>query len=105
MIFSVLQSQNAIKIYIISLSCLIRYQRARQPNKGRILYGRATYHRDVRLYAIGGTMAAYLQCQFLITKEQFQDFTVEDWCDNSKWSDTKLLVDSSGGDLYERDEK
>ena len=65
-------------------------------NKGRILYGRATRHRDVRLCAVGA-MTMYLQCRFLATHE-FKDFTTEDWCDNSKWFDTKLLVDVNGAD-------
>jgi hypothetical protein len=35
--------------------------------------------------------------RFSVTRE-FEDFTLEDWMDNSKWFDVKLLVDLQGGD-------
>ena len=66
-------------------------------NHGRILYGRATRHRDVRLCCVGA-LSCYLQYRFHVT-EEFADFTVEDWCDNQKWFDVKLLVDV-GGPLF-----
>jgi hypothetical protein len=31
-----------------------------------------------------------------IVKREFEDFTLEDWLDNSKWFDIKLLVDLAG---------
>jgi hypothetical protein len=33
--------------------------------------------------------------RFSITRE-FENYTLEDWCDNSKWFDVKLLVDVQG---------
>ncbi|KAG7371290.1 centromere DNA-binding like protein [Nitzschia inconspicua] len=59
-------------------------------SQGRILYGRATRHRDVRLCCIGA-LAFYLQYRFYVTCE-FRDFTVDDWLDNTKWFDIKLLT-------------
>ena len=60
-------------------------------NHGRVLYGRATRHKDVNLCPIAA-FSFYLQYRFHVTGE-FEDFTVEDWCDNKKWFDVKLLVD------------
>lgn len=60
-------------------------------NHGNTFYGRATRHKDVRLCSIAA-LAMYLQLRFFITKE-FSDFTPEDWLDNSKWFDVKLLID------------
>jgi hypothetical protein len=63
-------------------------------NHGQTLYGRATRHRDVCLCCIGA-IAFYLMFRFDATKE-FEDFTLADWSDNSKWFDIKLLVDIAG---------
>ena len=52
-------------------------------NKGSIRYGRATRHRDVRLCCIGA-LTFYLNLRFFVTNE-FADFSLSDWCDNSKW--------------------
>lgn len=71
-------------------------------NKGRVLYGRATRHRDVRLCCIAG-LSFYLMMRFFLTSE-FTDFTVDDWLDNSKWFDVKLLVDTNSND-YTREMK
>ena len=60
-------------------------------NHGRVLYGCATRHKDVRLCCIGA-LAFYLQYRFYLTDE-FADFTVDNWCKNSDWFDVKLLVD------------
>ena len=65
-------------------------------NHGRVLYGRATRHKDVKLCAVGA-FSFYLQHRFHLTDE-FSDFTVDDWCDNSKWFDVKLLVDVGSPD-------
>ena len=65
-------------------------------NHGRVLYGRATRHKDVRLCPIGG-LGLYYFYRFETTGE-FRDLTVEDWLDNSKWFDIKLLVDVNGSD-------
>jgi len=60
-------------------------------NHGRLMYGRATRHRDVRLCCLGA-LAFYLMYRFDCTGE-FKDMTINDWLDNSKWFDIKLLVD------------
>ena len=65
-------------------------------NHGRTLYGRATRHKDVRLCCIGA-LSMYLQYRFHCTGE-FRTMPVEDWLDNSKWFDIKLLVDINGSD-------
>ena len=65
-------------------------------NHGRVLYGRATRHKHVKLCPIAA-FAFYLQYRFHVTDE-FLDFTIEDWCDNKKWFDIKLLVDVATGD-------
>jgi hypothetical protein len=39
-----------------------------------------------------------LQYRFFFT-DKFLDFTVDDWCDNSKWFDIKLLVDVTSGNI------
>jgi Centromere DNA-binding protein complex CBF3 subunit, domain 2 len=63
-------------------------------NKGRLIYGRAIRHRDVRLCCIGA-LSFYLQYRLYVTNE-FKDMTVEDWFDNKKWFDIKLLSDVYG---------
>jgi hypothetical protein len=60
-------------------------------NHGRTLYGRATRHKDVNLCCIGA-LSFYLMYRIWCTKE-FAGLTVEDWLDNSKWFDIKLLTD------------
>lgn len=65
-------------------------------NHGRLLYGRALRHRNAKLCCIGA-LSMYLQCRFWITDE-FANFTTEDWTNNSKWFDIKLLVDVNGAD-------
>jgi hypothetical protein len=56
-------------------------------------------HKTVERCCVGG-LAFYLGVRFHLTRE-FEDFTVDDWLDNSKWFDVKLLVDAtkSGTDL------
>ena len=61
-------------------------------NKGRKLYGRATRHADPRVCCIGA-LGFYLALRFFQTRE-FHEFTYEDWCDNKKWFDIKLLADT-----------
>ena len=63
-------------------------------NHGNMLYGRATRHRDVRLCSVGA-LVFYLGYRFDIT-EEFKNFTVDDWCNNKKWFDVKLLADAWG---------
>ena len=65
-------------------------------NHGQTLYGRATWHKDVSLCCIGA-LAFYLMYRFSVTRE-FENFTLEDWMDNSRWFDIKLLVDLQGFD-------
>ena len=64
-------------------------------NKGQKIYGRATRHRDVRRCCVGA-LAFYLMMRFHYTRE-FIDFTLEDWKNNEKWFDIKLLVDIANG--------
>lgn len=65
-------------------------------NHGRKMYGRATRHKNVFLCCVGA-LAFYLMYRFFVTSE-FKDFTVEDWMDNEKWFDIKLLIDVNGSD-------
>jgi hypothetical protein len=64
---------------------------------GRVLYSRATRHKDVRLYCVAA-LSFYLQFRFHVT-EEFLNFIVDDWTINSKWFDVKLLVDVAARDL------
>ena len=66
-------------------------------NHGRVLYGRATRHRDVRLCCVGA-LSFYLMHRFFLTNE-FEHYSAEDWLDNKKWFDVKLLVNASANDL------
>lgn len=61
-------------------------------NHGQKLYGRCMRHKDVRLCAVGA-LSFYLAYRFVITRE-FEAMQLEDWMDNSKWFDQKLLVES-----------
>jgi Centromere DNA-binding protein complex CBF3 subunit, domain 2 len=65
-------------------------------NNGQSRYGRAIRHKDVTLCCIGA-LSFYLMMRFSVTCE-FEEFTVDDWCDNKKWFDTKLLVDVNSAD-------
>jgi Centromere DNA-binding protein complex CBF3 subunit, domain 2 len=69
-------------------------------NKGSIRYGRAMRHRDVALCCVGA-LSFYLMYRFLLTSE-FANFTLDDWLDNSRWFDIKLLVDSNATDKTKR---
>jgi hypothetical protein len=62
-------------------------------NHGMWLYGYVMTHILVELCSLGG-IVLYLTFWFVTTKE-FDLFTVEDWLDNNKWFDIKLLVDAS----------
>ena len=53
-------------------------------------------HRLVELCSLGG-FVFYLAMRFANTKE-FDSFTTEDWQDNEKWFDIKLLVDATRHD-------
>ena len=59
-------------------------------NDGTKLFGRSIRHKDVRLCCIGGT-ALYLAYRFHVTKE-FEKFQHEDWFENKKWFDIKILI-------------
>ena len=61
------------------------------------LYGHATCHKNVDSCAIG-SLAFYLMLCFHVTRE-FADFTADDWMDNSKWFDIKLLANVAGVDM------
>jgi hypothetical protein len=63
-------------------------------NHGQTLYGCATRHKDVSLCSVVA-LAFYLMFLFSVTRE-FESFTLEDWLENSKWFDIKLLVDLQG---------
>jgi hypothetical protein len=65
-------------------------------NHGTHLYGRALRHKLVELCAVGA-FTIYLAFRFHLTRE-FDLFTLEDWLDNKKWFNVKLLVDASRGD-------
>ena len=65
-------------------------------NHGRLLYGRALRHRDVRLCAVGA-LAFYTIYRFHVTRE-FSNLTVDDWLNNSTWFDIKLLADTHAPD-------
>jgi Centromere DNA-binding protein complex CBF3 subunit, domain 2 len=75
--------------------CMINQIPLGKTNKGRILYGRALRHKDVRLCCLGG-LAFYAQYRFDCTNE-FVDFTPEDWVQRNKWFDVKVLVDVQSG--------
>ena len=64
--------------------------------RGRKQWGRATRHRNVELCCIGA-IAQYLQYRIDCTGE-FEDMSLDEWLDNSKWFDIKFLVDVNGGD-------
>lgn len=66
-------------------------------NKNRTLHGRSTRHRDPLLCCIGA-LGFHLCYRFWISNE-FAAFMVDDWCDNNKWFDIKLLVDVFSDDL------
>jgi Centromere DNA-binding protein complex CBF3 subunit, domain 2 len=66
-------------------------------NHGRVLYGRAVRHKDVRLCCLGA-LAFYTQYRFDCTNE-FVDFTAEDWINRNKWFDVKVLVDVQATDF------
>jgi hypothetical protein len=66
-------------------------------NHGQKLYGWLMHHKQVEFCAIGAC-AFYLMACFYATRE-FSDMTMEDWCDNSKWFNIKLLVDVGSGNL------
>ena len=65
-------------------------------NNGRVLYGRATRHKNPKLCCVGA-VAFYLQYRFFCTGE-FTDMTAADWTDNTKLFDVKFLVDINGSD-------
>ena len=54
-------------------------------------------HKDVLLCPIGA-LALYLALRFELSNEFKDGFVLEDWLDNSKWFDVKLLVDVWGTD-------
>jgi Centromere DNA-binding protein complex CBF3 subunit, domain 2 len=64
---------------------------------GRKQYGRATRHKDVLLCCIGA-FSFYVQFRLMCTNE-FAEMQVEDWLDNKKWFDVKVLVDVSAADF------
>jgi hypothetical protein len=53
-------------------------------------------HKFVHLCSLGG-IVFYLAFRFATTKE-FDLFTAQDWLDNKKWFDIKLLVDATRND-------
>ena len=65
-------------------------------NHGRVLYGRAARHKSVELCCIGA-LAFYLMFRFFCTGE-FKEMSVDDWLDNSRWFDIKLLTDVNSND-------
>lgn len=63
---------------------------------GNMQCGLATRHKNVLLCCIGA-LAFYLMYRFYVTGE-FADMTTDDWLDNSKWFEIKLLADTNGSD-------
>ena len=63
---------------------------------GKMQYGRAIRHKDVKQCAVGG-IAMYMMNREDITGE-FGSMSLEDWCDNSKWFNKKFLDDVKGSD-------
>lgn len=64
---------------------------------GGVQCGQATRHGDPKLCCVGA-LSMYLQCRFFCTEEFGAGFPVEDWLDNEKWFDIKLLSDVHGCD-------
>jgi hypothetical protein len=65
-------------------------------NHGSKLCGRSTRHKEVLQCSIGA-FSFYLALRFYQSKE-FDCHRPEDWCENKKWFDIKLLVDASRSD-------
>jgi hypothetical protein len=65
-------------------------------NHGQKLYGRTMRHKLVELCSVGG-LSFYLAMRFWLTKE-FEDFDFQDFLDNKKWFDIKLLTDATRSD-------
>jgi Centromere DNA-binding protein complex CBF3 subunit, domain 2 len=64
---------------------------------GKLQYGRAIRHKDVCRCAVGGIrIAIYLMSRFKITNEFATMTLLDDWKDNLKWFNVKLLVDVHG---------
>jgi Centromere DNA-binding protein complex CBF3 subunit, domain 2 len=63
---------------------------------GKMQYGRAIRHKDVRRCAVGG-IATYMMNREDIMGE-FGNMSYEDWCKNPKWFNKKFLVDVKGSD-------
>jgi Centromere DNA-binding protein complex CBF3 subunit, domain 2 len=82
---------------IDEMYCMINQIPLGKTNHGRVLYGRALRHKDVRLCCVGG-LALYAQYRFECTNE-FTDFTPEDWIQRDKWFDVKVLVDVQATDI------
>jgi hypothetical protein len=61
-------------------------------NHGRVLFGRATRHKDVRLWCIGA-FSFNIQFRVFLTGE-LQSLLPDDWLDNRKWFDIKQLADT-----------
>jgi hypothetical protein len=80
-------------LIVVSYLVIIREGKT---NHGQKLYGRAMRHKVVERCCVGG-LAFYLAMRFHLTRE-FEEFTVSDWIDNSKWFDVKLLVDATRSD-------
>jgi Centromere DNA-binding protein complex CBF3 subunit, domain 2 len=78
------------------ISIMVNQVSQGKTNNGRLLYGRAIRHRDVRLCAIG-SLALYMMYRFYVTDE-FRNMTVEDWLNNETWFDIKLLSDTIAED-------
>jgi Centromere DNA-binding protein complex CBF3 subunit, domain 2 len=78
------------------ISIMVNQVSQGKTNNGRLLYGRAIRHRDVRLCAVG-SLAMYMMYRFYITDE-FRNMTVDDWCNNESWFDIKLLSDTNATD-------
>jgi hypothetical protein len=79
-----------------SLELLVTQIATGKTNHGTQLYGRSMRHKLVELCSYGA-FCFYLAFRFFLTHE-FDKFTVDDWCDNRKWFDIKLLVDASRSD-------
>jgi hypothetical protein len=67
-----------------------------ETNNGQKLCGRSMRHKEVELCSVGG-LAFHLAMRFNLTKE-FEEFDLDDFLENEKWFDIKLLTDATRSD-------
>jgi hypothetical protein len=67
-----------------------------ETNNGQKLCGRSMRHKEVELCSVGG-LAFCLAMRFDLTKE-FEEFDLDNFLENEKWFDIKLLTDATRSD-------